>query len=101
MLPLGILNASTMNVRSIRKSATEIQKILVHSHRKPRPRPRRRLTYCNASMRCDGVIRNAWSFSVGGEASCIQSEFTVAPRAFKAREGGQLQASSHQSQDVF
>ncbi len=56
MLPLGILNASTMNVRSTRNSATEIQKIFVHSQRKPSPKLRRRFTYCSASMRCVGVM---------------------------------------------
>src|SRR5579862_2536704 len=63
MLPLGILKASTKNVRITKKSTTETEKTLVHSQMKPSG-PRRRLTSRRASVRCSGVIaRAADSFS--------------------------------------
>src|SRR4051812_44217708 len=58
MLPLGILNASTKNVRMNPNSTIETNKILIHSPRKVRPlRPL--LSSRNASMRCSGVIERA------------------------------------------
>src|SRR5438034_4453241 len=55
MLPLGILNASTKNVRMTRKSSTDTCRIFVHSQRNPNlDRPR--FSSRNASTRCCGVI---------------------------------------------
>src|SRR3954468_2294811 len=55
MLPLGILNASTKNVRMTANRTTDTAKIFVHSQMKSQP-DRRRLSSRRASIRCSGVI---------------------------------------------
>src|SRR5437764_6161440 len=58
MLPLGILNASTKNVRITPNSTTDTRRIFAHSETKSRPE-RPRLSSRSASMRCWGVIERA------------------------------------------
>ena len=71
MLPLGILNASTRNVRITRKTTTAIWMIFVHSQKKPRD-ARRLFTCCSAALRCSGVISGE-----GGTGSRSGSEMLI------------------------
>src|ERR1700709_341782 len=90
MLPLGILNASTRNVRITPKSTTDTTRILHHSHRNPRL-DRLRFSSRNAPLRCSAVISRvarsggAADVTPGSWGRCDESSKDMLPRVFECR----------------
>src|SRR3954467_9835193 len=86
MLPLGILNASTMNVFNTRKSPMEIVRILSQSQRNPKV-SRRRLTCCNASSLRSGVIIRDGTGDGSGLADMDTPQLTPGSEGQQAHPG--------------